>query len=89
MHHALPQAPPLAPINTNAPNPAMSPGGTALGGPMSAGGTVRRAAPEPNKRTLYVGGLDQRITEDILREIFGTTGNVTSVKIIPDKNVSL
>lgn len=56
--------------------------------PMSAGGTVRRAAPEPNKRALYVGGLDPRVTEDVLRQIFETTGHVQNVKIIPDKNVS-
>lgn len=56
--------------------------------PGSAGGFGRRAAPEPNKRALYVGGLDQRVTEDILRQIFETTGHVQSVKIIPDKNVS-
>ncbi|KAI7589296.1 hypothetical protein KC316_g4019, partial [Hortaea werneckii] len=54
--------------------------------PMSAGGTVRRAAPEPNKRALYVGGLDPRVTEDVLKQIFETTGHVQSVKIIPDKN---
>ena len=57
--------------------------------PGSAGGLVRRAAPEPNKRALYVGGLDPRVTEEILRQIFETTGHVQSVKIIPDKNVSL
>lgn len=56
--------------------------------PGSAGGFGRRAAPEPNKRALYVGGLDQRVTEDVLRQIFETTGHVQSVKIIPDKNVS-
>lgn len=55
---------------------------------MNGGGIVRRAAPEPNKRALYVGGLDQRITEEVLREIFETTGTVANVKIIPDKNVS-
>lgn len=48
----------------------------------------RRAAPEPNKRALYVGGLDPRVTEDVLRQIFETTGHVQSVKIIPDKTVS-
>lgn len=56
--------------------------------PMSAGGTIRRAAPEPNKRALYVGGLDPRVTEEVLRQIFETTGHVQNVKIIPDKNVS-
>jgi len=55
---------------------------------VSAGGTIRRAAPEPNKRALYVGGLDQRVTEDVLQQIFATAGTVKSVKIIPDKNVS-
>lgn len=54
----------------------------------SGGGQIRRAAPEPNKRALYVGGLDPRVTEDVLRQIFETTGHVQSVKIIPDKNVS-
>ena len=49
---------------------------------------MRRAAPEPNKRALYVGGLDPRVTEDVLKQIFETTGHVQSVKIIPDKNVS-
>ncbi len=53
-----------------------------------SGGKVTRAAPEPNKRALYVGGLDPRVTEDVLRQIFETTGHVQSVKIIPDKNVS-
>ena len=52
-----------------------------------SGGFVRRAAPEPNKRALYVGGLDPRVTEDILRQIFETTGHVQNVKIIPDKNM--
>lgn len=52
-------------------------------------GTFRRAAPEPNKRALYVGGLDQRVTEDVLRQIFETTGHVQNVKIIPDKNVRI
>lgn len=69
---------------------------TALGGilsptlnqPQTPGGTVRRAAPEPNKRALYVGGLDPRVTEDVLKQIFETTGHVQNVKIIPDKNVS-
>lgn len=55
--------------------------------PGTAGGTVRRAAPEPNKRALYIGGLDPRVTEEVLKQIFETTGHVQSVKIIPDKNV--
>jgi nucleolysin TIA-1/TIAR len=58
-----------------------------LTSPMSSG--PRRAAPEPNKRALYVGGLDPRVTEDVLKQIFETTGHVQNVKIIPDKNVSI
>lgn len=57
--------------------------------PTTAAAFARRSAPEPNKRALYVGGLDQRVTEDVLRQIFETTGHVQNVKIIPDKNVSL
>jgi nucleolysin TIA-1/TIAR len=70
-----------SPMGGNNDGQMMSPGS---GGPFS-----RRAAPEPNKRALYVGGLDPRVTEEILRQIFETTGHVQSVKIIPDKNVSL
>lgn len=73
--------PQLPPLNTsNAP-----PGTEDI---LSAGGTVRRSAPEPNKRALYIGGLDPRVTEDVLKQIFETTGHVQNVKIIPDKNVS-
>lgn len=89
-HMPPPPLPPvIIPQNTNpiptaitsplGPGPDMSPDG--------AGGFVRRAAPEPNKRALYVGGLDPRVTEDVLRQIFETTGHVQNVKIIPDKNV--
>lgn len=88
--------PPLAPViipqNTNPiPTAITSPMGDNGGvmSPDSAGGYVRRAAPEPNKRALYVGGLDPRVTEDVLRQIFETTGHVQNVKIIPDKNVGL
>ncbi len=86
--------PPLAPViipqNTNPiPTAITSPLGENGGmmSPDSQGGFVRRAAPEPNKRALYVGGLDPRVTEDVLRQIFETTGHVQNVKIIPDKNV--
>lgn len=83
-----PLAPMIIPQNTNpiptAVGSPMSGGGMS---PSSAGGFVRRAAPEPNKRALYVGGLDPRVTEDVLRQIFETTGHVQNVKIIPDKNV--
>ncbi|KAF2859997.1 hypothetical protein K470DRAFT_258346 [Piedraia hortae CBS 480.64] len=64
---------------------------TALSTPVSSSilsptSSARRNAPEPNKRVLYVGGLDPRVTEDVLKQIFETTGPVQSVKIIPDKN---
>lgn len=88
--HMLPPAvPPLNIPQKNNPIPSTintSMAGNGLTSPISAG--VRRAAPEPNKRALYVGGLDPRVTEDVLKQIFETTGHVQSVKIIPDKNVS-
>lgn len=89
-HMAPPARPPVViPQNTNPiPTAISSPMSGNMMSPTSAGGYVRRAAPEPNKRALYVGGLDPRVTEDILKQIFETTGHVLSVKIIPDKNVS-
>ncbi|KAJ5806501.1 RNA recognition motif domain eukaryote [Penicillium pulvis] len=84
-----PRPPVIIPQNTNPiPTAMTSPMSGNMMSPTSAGGYVRRAAPEPNKRALYVGGLDPRVTEDILKQIFETTGHVVSVKIIPDKNVS-
>lgn len=71
--------------NNNIPT-SVSASAAGITSPMSA--SARRAAPEPNKRALYVGGLDPRVTEDVLKQIFETTGHVQSVKIIPDKNVS-
>ncbi|KAL8742571.1 MAG: hypothetical protein Q9190_004968 [Brigantiaea leucoxantha] len=92
-HMPPPPLPPvLIPQNTNPiPTAITSPGGADGSGMLSpgssAGSFVRRAAPEPNKRALYVGGLDPRVTEDVLRQIFETTGHVQNVKIIPDKNL--
>lgn len=83
--------PPLSIPQHSGPMPtAMDMGGmdmgeNGIGSPSSAG--PRRAAPEPNKRALYVGGLDPRVTEEVLKQIFETTGHVQNVKIIPDKNV--
>lgn len=71
------------PLNINTSMPEYS-----MGSPLSGSGSISRSAPEPNKRALYVGGLDPRVTEDVLKQIFETTGHVQSVKIIPDKNVS-
>lgn len=91
----MPPPPLHIPQNTNPiPTAITSPlgGGGDKSGMMSPGGAgpfARRAAPEPNKRALYVGGLDLRVTEDVLRQIFETTGHVQNVKIIPDKNVGV
>lgn len=87
----MPPPPLHIPPNTNPiPTAITSPvTGNTITSPGSANPFVRRAAPEPNKRALYVGGLDPRVTEDVLRQIFETTGHVQNVKIIPDKNVSL
>lgn len=89
--HMPPSLPPVViPQKTNPiPTAITSPMSGQMMSPTSTGGFVRRAAPEPNKRALYIGGLDARVTEDILKQIFETTGHVQSVKIIPDKNVSI
>lgn len=89
-HMPPPPVPPLNIPQNNNPLPQMGTpmGSSGMMSPMSAGGSIRRAAPEPNKRALYVGGLDPRVTEDVLKQIFETTGHVQNVKIIPDKNVS-
>jgi nucleolysin TIA-1/TIAR len=93
MQSATQIPPPLSiPTNNNPiPTAISSPmnNGQSILSPQSAGGFVRRAAPEPNKRSLYVGGLDQRVTEDVLKQIFDTVGHVLTVKIIPDKNVGI
>lgn len=92
-HMPPPPLPPVViPQNTNPlPTAMTSPVGGDSSGMMSpssnSSSLIRRAAPEPNKRALYVGGLDPRVTEDVLRQIFETTGHVQHVKIIPDKNV--
>lgn len=85
----MPPPPLHIPPNTNPiPTAVTSPmSGDQIMSPSSGGAFPRRAAPEPNKRALYVGGLDPRVTEDVLRQIFETTGHVQNVKIIPDKNV--
>ncbi|KAF4551159.1 RNA recognition motif-containing protein 16 [Elsinoe fawcettii] len=87
-HMPPPPVPPLnIPQNNNPIPTAMSGGGMdGVLSPTGSAGTVRRAAPEPNKRALYIGGLDPRVTEEVLKKIFETTGHVQSVKIIPDKN---
>jgi len=88
----MPPPPLHIPQNTNpiptAVTSPMSGDKSGILSPSSSGGFMRRAAPEPNKRALYVGGLDPRVTEEVLRQIFETTGHVQNVKIIPDKNVS-
>ena len=90
-HMPPPPLPPVVIPQNNNPIPtAVGVDGDAAGlaSPASATSSfVRRSAPEPNRRALYVGGLDTRVTDDILRQIFETTGHVQNVKIIPDKNM--
>ncbi|KAI1812029.1 hypothetical protein GGS20DRAFT_587881 [Poronia punctata] len=74
------------PIPTAITSPMSAADKNAVMSPTSGAAFARRVAPEPNKRALYVGGLDPRVTEDVLRQIFETTGHVQNVKIIPDKN---
>jgi len=73
-HMPPPPLPPvIIPQNSNPLPQAITSPMSGVTSPTSAGGFVRRAAPEPNKRALYVGGLDPRVTEEILKQIFETT----------------
>lgn len=58
------------------------------GSPNVTPANASQGGREVNKRVLYVGGVDQNVTEDMLSELFKVTGNVSSIKIFPDKNVS-
>ncbi|KAI8647751.1 RNA dependent RNA polymerase-domain-containing protein [Parasitella parasitica] len=44
--------------------------------------------PESEISTVFVGGLNNTITEEELRAYFGTCGNIIAVKIIPNKNIA-
>ncbi|CAG8665393.1 8223_t:CDS:1, partial [Paraglomus brasilianum] len=37
-------------------------------------------------KSLYVGNLDPRVTDQMLLQIFAVSGSVNNTKIIPDKN---
>lgn len=54
--------------------------------PVTAPAHASQGGREVNKKVLYVGGVDQNVTEEMLLELFKVTGNVTSIKIFPDKN---
>ncbi|KAJ2083241.1 E3 ubiquitin-protein ligase pub1 [Coemansia sp. RSA 988] len=64
----------------------------AAAGPMNGGAAQFSASaptppkPEdPNAKSLYVGNLDPRVTEQVLLEVFSTVRPVVAVKIIVDK----
>ncbi|KAJ2463682.1 hypothetical protein GGI02_005184, partial [Coemansia sp. RSA 2322] len=40
---------------------------------------------DPNAKSLYVGNLDPRVSEQVLVEVFAAVRPVVAVKIIPDK----
>ncbi|KAK9474385.1 nuclear and cytoplasmic polyadenylated RNA-binding protein pub1 [Dipodascopsis tothii] len=79
---------PAAPTPAAVPATAPAPAGDARTPPPAPGGGVAtfQQKSDVNKRVLYVGGLDPRVSEPILREIFEVAGHVLGVKIIPDKS---
>jgi len=85
----MPPPPLNIPQNNNPVPTQMNIDANGMMSPAGGAGNVRRAAPEPNKRALYVGGLDPRVTEEVLKQIFEVAGHVQSVKVIPDKNVRI
>lgn len=44
--------------------------------------------PESEITTVFVGGLNNTITEEELRAYFGVHGEILAVKIIPNKNIA-
>lgn len=48
--------------------------------------TPSNAAEAPKKPHLYIGNLSPRVTDQMLSEIFSVAGQVTSAKIIQDRN---
>ncbi|KAI8977017.1 RNA dependent RNA polymerase-domain-containing protein [Mycotypha africana] len=44
--------------------------------------------PEHEITTVFVGGLNNTITEEELRGYFGTYGDILAVKLIPNKNIA-
>lgn len=61
--------------------------GDSASNPIPANAT--QGGREINKKVLYVGNIDQHVTEDMLNDVFKVTGTVVSIKIFPDKNVSI
>lgn len=71
---------------TNPSSAPAAPAATEATGPLVVPANASQGGREVNKRVLYVGGVDQNVTEDMLSELFKVTGNVGSIKIFPDKN---
>lgn len=55
------------------------------GGPSAATSAVHKSAVNENCRSLYVGGLSEKVVEGLLYEIFSIMGPVESCKICKDK----
>lgn len=51
-------------------------------------GLTEKPEDELKQRALYVGNLDARVNEELLKDIFATAGGVVNVKIVPDRNVN-
>ncbi|KAJ2326965.1 E3 ubiquitin-protein ligase pub1 [Coemansia sp. RSA 2681] len=64
--------------------PASSPVNASAGNGMYAPAQQQKLD-ETNARSLYVGNLDPRVSEQMLAEVFGAVRPVVAVKIIPDK----
>ncbi|KAJ1941224.1 hypothetical protein EC988_006820, partial [Linderina pennispora] len=60
-------------------------GGSAAAPFAAAAAASGKSADDPNAKSLYVGNLDPRVTEQVLFEIFSAACPVVAVKIIPDK----
>ena len=53
--------------------------------PLSAEVTIDPRRPKEAMRTLYIGNLDGRVTEELLRSICQDLGPIVCIKLIQDK----
>ncbi|KAJ1929519.1 hypothetical protein FBU59_007041 [Linderina macrospora] len=88
------EGPATTPGGNNAGMYTAPPGQAQQVSPVNGGGAPFAAAAsgksvdDPNAKSLYVGNLDPRVTEQTLFEVFSSACPVVAVKIIPDKRVS-
>ncbi|KAJ2159894.1 E3 ubiquitin-protein ligase pub1 [Coemansia sp. RSA 552] len=76
---------PAAGNGTAPPNGMYAPATNGGAAQFAVAGSAPQRVEDPNAKSLYVGSLDPRVTEQALLEVFSTARPVVAVKIIVDK----